>query len=67
VRAPLDRAQLSWDDIDSIKAVTVSRYGLHSSILEISAGERLIILDKKDLAGDPWAVAATIAEFRFTR
>jgi hypothetical protein len=67
VYAPFDRATLGWHEIDSIEARNIRRYGLVSSTLEISAGERLIVLDKRDLKGDPWAVAGSIAQFRFTQ
>jgi hypothetical protein len=64
VHAPFDRAQLSWSEVDSVKASTSSRFGIRSSALEISAGERLLMLDRRDLAADPWAVVNRIAEFR---
>jgi hypothetical protein len=64
VRAPFDRARLAWDQVDWVKATTSQRYGLRTSVLEISAGERLIVLDRRDLAADPWAVASRIREFR---
>jgi hypothetical protein len=64
VRSPFDRARLPWSEIESIQATSSKRFGLHSAMLEISAGERLIILDKKDLAADPWTVVNKIAEYR---
>ena len=64
VHAPLERARLRWDEVDSIAATTSRRLGLRAPTLEISAGERLIVLDRRDLAADPWAVANRIAEFR---
>jgi hypothetical protein len=66
VHGPFDRARLPWTQVDSVKATTSSRFGLRSSALEISAGERLLVLDRRDLAADPWAVANRIAEFRTT-
>lgn len=64
VHGPFDRARLPWNEIDTIQATSSTRFGLHTALLEINAGERLIVLDKKDLAADPWAVAGKIAEFR---
>jgi hypothetical protein len=64
VHAPFDRARLPWSDIDAVVATSARRFGVRTSILEISAGERLLVLDRRDLAADPWAVANRIAEFR---
>lgn len=66
VFAPFDRVTLRWEEIESIQARNVRRYGIVSTGLEISAGERLVVLDKRDLAADPWAVAGVIADFRLT-
>jgi hypothetical protein len=67
VYAPFDRVRLPWRDIDSVTVSTVRRLGLRSAILEISAGDRLVVLDRHDLAADPWAVTNRIAELLRSR
>ena len=64
VFAPFQRARLEWAEIESLDARATRRYGLVSTTLEISAGEALIVLDRRDLKHDPRAVVAAIAEFR---
>lgn len=64
VNGPFDRAVLPWASIVTVQASTSQRYGLRSHVLEIDAGERLVVLDRRDLAADPWAVARAITDFR---
>ena len=66
VYAPFQRAMLGWHEIDTIEARATRRYGLVTTTLEISSGERLIVLDRRDLKNDPRAVLSTISEFRLT-
>ncbi|MGN6605852.1 MAG: PH domain-containing protein [Jatrophihabitans sp.] len=67
VFGPFDRVALPWSAVASVRASTSQRYGLRTTVLEIDAGERLVVLDKRDLAADPWAVARAIGDFRGAR
>jgi hypothetical protein len=64
IHGPFDRAVLPWAAIVTVQASTSQRYGLRSHVLEIDAGERLVVLDRRDLSADPWAVARAITDFR---
>ena len=63
VFAPLDRAHVGWAELESVHASSTQRYGLRSTVLEIDAGDRLLVLDRRDLAADPWEVASAIVEY----
>jgi Bacterial PH domain len=67
VRTPFDRATLPWPELDFVRATTSQRYGLRTVVLEISAGDRLLVLDRRDLAADPEKVADVIERYRLTR
>ncbi len=63
VRSPLARAQLSWAQLDEVRADSHTRYGLRSVALEIDAGQTLIVLSRRALGAQPEAVAAAIQAF----
>jgi hypothetical protein len=66
VFGPFDRVSLDWSVVESVRAISTTRRGLRSTVLEISAGERLVVLDRWDLASDPELVQRRIAEYRLT-
>jgi hypothetical protein len=63
VRSPMQRAQLRWDQIEAVRADVHTRHGLRSVALEVDAGERLIVLSRRAVGGDPERVAALVNAF----
>jgi hypothetical protein len=63
VRAPTGRADLDWDQIDSVRADTRQRLGLRSTTLEIDTGQTVMVFSKRALGADPEFVAKTILAF----
>jgi hypothetical protein len=56
IRTPLSRAQLSWTEVDDVRADSRARYGLRSTTLEVDAGETLIVFSRRALGADPETV-----------
>lgn len=63
VRAPLARTDLSWPDVEAVRADQRSRYGLRSVTLEIDGGNQLIVLSRRALGAEPDAVASLVRSF----
>ena len=62
-RSPTGRADLDWDQIDSVRADTRQRLGLRSTTLEIDTGQTVMVFSKRALGADPEFVAKTILAF----
>lgn len=56
IRSPFARADLTWSDLDDVRADVRSRYGLRSSTLEVDAGETLVVFSRRALGADPSTV-----------
>jgi hypothetical protein len=64
INAPLTRARLTWDQIDSVRAETRLRRGLRSTTLEVDAGGVLAVFSRRALGAEPGDAAALIEAFR---
>jgi hypothetical protein len=60
IRSPFARADLRWDEVDSITADVRSRYGVRSSTLEVDAGSLLVVFSRRSLGADPETVAGLV-------
>ncbi len=61
----LTRRQLPWSTIERVRVDRRNRRGIHSELLEIDAGETLLLLTTHELGGtDPEEVAAALNELR---
>jgi hypothetical protein len=63
VRAPMSRADLRWDEIESVRADTRERLGLRSTTLEIDTGHTVLVFSKRALGADPEFVAKKVRAF----
>lgn len=66
VRSPLLRAELSWDEVEDVRADTRVRYGLRSTTLEVDAGAVLAVFSRRALGADPADAAALVRACRPT-
>jgi PH (Pleckstrin Homology) domain-containing protein len=64
IRSPFTRARLAWPQIEAIRADSRSRFGIHSTTLEIDAGAVLAVLSRRALGADPVQVAQLLDAFR---
>lgn len=63
IRTPLARADLTWTDIEDVRADERTRYGLRSTTLEVDAGETLIVFSRRALGADPATVQDLVRAF----
>lgn len=52
IRTPLARANLTWSDVDDVRADERTRYGLRSTTLEVDAGQTLVVFSRRELGAD---------------
>ena len=50
---PFARTDLTWPEVDRVRADVRSRLGLRSTTLEIDAGEVLVVFSRRALGADP--------------
>lgn len=62
--SPLTRAQLTWPQVESVRADSRIRLGIRATTLEIDAGEVLAVLSRRALGADPAQVADLLNAFR---
>lgn len=60
IRTPLDRADVTWAEIEAVRADVHRRHGLRSVSLEVDAGERLVVFSRRALGADPETVAGIV-------
>jgi hypothetical protein len=64
INAPLNRARLSWDEVDEIRVETRVRRGLRSTTLEIGSGESLAVFSRRALGTEPVHAVTIVDAFR---
>lgn len=64
IRSPFTRAQLTWPQIEAVRADSRTRLGIRSTTLEIDAGAVLAVLSRRALGADPVEVEHVLARFR---
>lgn len=64
IRSVLTRAQVPWDEVESVHADSRARLGLRSTTLEIDAGATLAVFSRRALGSDPQAAAGLIRSFQ---
>lgn len=63
-RGLLGRESLRWADIESVGIDERSHRGIRSRLLEIDAGDRLVLLSARDLGVDPHDALVTLQGIR---
>lgn len=64
VRTPFTSADLSWDEVDDVRADVRTRYGLRSATLEVDGGEVLVVFSRRSLGAAPETVAGLVNAMR---
>lgn len=64
IRSVLTRAQVPWNEVQSVHANSRQRLGLRSTTLEIDAGATLVVFSRRALGTDPEAAAGLIRSFQ---
>lgn len=64
VHTPFTRAELSWDEVEDVRADVRSRYGVRSATLEVDAGAVLAVFSRRSLGTDPQAAAELVRAMR---
>lgn len=64
VRTPFTSTDLSWAEVDDVRADVRIRYGLRSSTLEVDAGEVLVVFSRRSLGTAPETAAVLLNAMR---
>jgi hypothetical protein len=63
IHTPMARTELTWPEVEAVRADARQRLGLRSVTLEIDAGEQLVVFSRRALGTDPEAAADLIRAF----